>query len=152
MKNTGKQLFSLSGILHFFEGPHFFFHAVIFKYTKLPNHYKICSKLRSQVSVFQDSVKLILVILRRILFQFTLQILKRMPVIILHSLFQAISFRYILCNRLSLHILSKVLFNKHLLLSTCCGNGYKNEENLTVVISKANFKIINRFLRKEINF
>lgn len=40
--------------------------------------------------------------------------LKNMPMIILHSLFQALSFRYILYSKLF------VLINKHLLLSTYC--------------------------------
>lgn len=103
--HTGKQLFLLSGILHFLWGLPLFVNALIFKYTKLLNH-KICSKLRSQASQSKDSLKLILQILMRIIFQFILQIKKNIYgsdyspqfisgyILQIHSLLQAVCISY----------------------------------------------------------
>lgn len=129
-----------------------FFNALIFKYTKLLNH-KICSELRSQASQPKDSLKLILQILMRIIFQFILRIRKiYMAVIILHSLFQAISFRYILCCRLFAYLIQGLIQQTFIIKYLLHKMDTRMRNNLVVVISKSNFKIIpiKKIIRKEI--
>ena len=72
----------------------------MFKYTKVLNHHKIYNKIKSQVSFSRDSLKLIVLITYWDYFKMFFVNLKIMPVIILHYLFQAISFRYTLYNKL----------------------------------------------------